>query len=139
MGADRHQQGPRTGERSSGPRAVGLECLTQLHIALPARGAAARDRRGGSRASAEATRGRSRRNRWQELTGTGWLATRKGTSCRLGGDPGVKRYRRPWSRVRLGLRVGAAGLLHLKGLGGVPAALWEGGARAGRTLRDHRL
>jgi len=23
----------------------------------------------------------------------GWLASRKGAGCRLGGDPGVKRYR----------------------------------------------
>jgi len=42
---------------------------------------------------------------------TGWLVHRKETGCRLGGDPGSKRYRATKLLVRLGVRVRAAGLL----------------------------
>jgi len=39
----------------------------------------------------------------------GWLATRKGASCRPGSDPEVKRYRATKLRLRLGVRVALPG------------------------------
>jgi homocitrate synthase len=42
---------------------------------------------------------------------TGWLVHRKETGCRPRGDPGSKRYRATKLRLRLGVRVRAAGLL----------------------------
>src|SRR6185503_16969164 len=89
--------------------ALVAKCREQLHIALPARGAAA-STVAEDRASAEATTGATAEVREPPRL-RGWLVFRKGTSCRTRGDPGAERYRATKLLLRLGMRAGAAGLL----------------------------